>query len=119
VDRGESRQAWTAARQTAEISTNFSTVVENLDAVPDIGEEDGIYHRHSPRDNPELTIIAYPPRSAYAAACPMADPIDRRPMVPLPFEVLPCGGFYLLRLAANRNAASSGAAMIELPGVMP
>jgi hypothetical protein len=60
VDRGESRQAWTAARQTAEISTNFSTVVENLDAVPDIGEEDGIYHRHSPHDNPELTIIAYP-----------------------------------------------------------
>jgi hypothetical protein len=57
VDRGESRQAWTVARQTAEISTNFSTVVENLDAVPDIGEEDGIYHRHSPRDNPELTIM--------------------------------------------------------------
>jgi hypothetical protein len=59
VDRGESGQAWTVARQTAEISTNFSTVVENLDAVPDIGEEDGIYHRHSPPDNPELTIIAY------------------------------------------------------------
>jgi hypothetical protein len=59
VDRGESRQVWTAARQTAEISTNFSTVVENLDAVPDIGEENGIYHRPSPHDNPELTIIAY------------------------------------------------------------
>jgi len=36
--------------------------VENLDAVPDIGEEDGIYHRHSPHDNPELIIIAYPLR---------------------------------------------------------
>jgi hypothetical protein len=90
VKCGESGQAWTAARQTAEISTNFSTVVENLDGVPDIGEEDGIYHRHSPHDNPELTIIAYPPLRAY----PSAELIDRYCPVPLPFEVLPYAGFH-------------------------
>jgi hypothetical protein len=70
-------------------STNFSTTVENLDAVPDIGEEDGIYHRPSPRDNPELIIIAYPPGPAYPAPVP----IDRYLVVPLPFEVLPLDGF--------------------------
>jgi hypothetical protein len=68
--------------------------VENLDAVPDIGEEDGIYHRHSPHDNPELIIIAYPLRRAYPAAVPRPDPIDRYCVAPLPFEVLPFYGFH-------------------------
>jgi hypothetical protein len=68
--------------------------VENLDAVPDIGEEDGIYHRRSPCDNPELTIIAYPLESTYPAEGPQLDPIDRYRIVQLPFEVLPCGGFF-------------------------